>query len=182
LESQGKREHTQVKNRGFTLIEVMTCLLLMSALATVATVRLWDGHRTSGLDAAVAELESNDRRLRDHSRRTGHRGEMVFDLTSGRASYGEADAVGDVQQIPFKCLDEETHIAELHLIGGDSSSNDKFSRVVYTAGRTPSFKVLLTSRDDQHRWLVVCGLTGQCQEVTDEEADEMFGNLRRRND
>jgi type II secretory pathway pseudopilin PulG len=160
--------------KAFTLIEAMACLLIVALAMTIATVNLRAGRRDAGLEAAVVELQQQDRLMRDRSQRQLSPGELAFDLADGSATRSELSEK-TTRRTRLESLGATVKVKAVRSASGEVYDN------VFTircrGGRTPSYAVLLAAGEKQ-QWLVVCGLTGAIEKVDDErKVSDIFAKL-----
>jgi prepilin-type N-terminal cleavage/methylation domain-containing protein len=163
-------------DRGFTLIEVMACMLIAAALASIAVVNLQTDRPSRRLRAAVAELVSQDRLMRTRCQRLGHAGALVFDLEHGQAARVETDGDGRVSRTPLRTLGDPVRVEAVRTTA--PREDDREARVdCLSSGRTRTYAVRLACGERQE-WLVVSGLTGAWETIDDEQqVENLFERL-----
>lgn len=160
----------------FTLIEATACLVLLAVVIAVAAVNLRGHRREAGLEAAVVQLQQQDRLMRDRARRLGVAGAMVFDLQSGRVVRQERDGQHE-RNIPLEAFGQSAVVKDVRATHADWYDATAF--VPCVTGRTASYAVLIEA-DGRQQWLLVAGLTGTFETVNDEPAvADIFARLSR---
>ena len=176
--------------RAFTLIEVMAVVLIVGLLAGSVALTLGGQASYRSTEDLVDALQSTDRKARHAAMRLGEDCVLKYDLSRQRV-WREIDGRDGVRErsttlaIPtgYK-IDRVVVPGE---IGTDGGSNNRIGRridrgVVEIAlsggGRSVTYAVRLTRGDEEKRWLIYAGLTGQVTETDDErEIDNLFALL-----
>jgi prepilin-type N-terminal cleavage/methylation domain-containing protein len=160
----------------FTLIEVMVCIVIAAALATIATASLRAGRRDATLRSAVLELQSQDRLMREHARQSGRPVELRFDLATGGMARREIDRDGGRVDVPVAVFGGDDGAARVEaIITSDGRAGGETVRIgCSVSGRTPSYAALIACRE-QRQWILFVGLTGHSRIVQDEaELQDIF--------
>ncbi|MDB5325527.1 MAG: hypothetical protein JWM57_1096 [Phycisphaerales bacterium] len=102
--------------------------------------------------------------MRNHTRRDGMSGEMIFDTSNGQVTRSEPDSLADRYSLgTFGDAAKVTAVRATTVAG----ENETF-RIPCISGRTPSY-ALRVATDQKQQWLVVSGLTGVFEKVDDEQ-------------
>jgi len=164
----------------FTLIEMLVVLALGAIMATIVTVSLAGSMRKARAEDAAGRIATYERLAREHARRFGRSGSLVFDLD--RATVTAVDVEAD--------HDSRDHVAAaLHLPSGirlgcvmtaDGASRNGQASIHYSSdGQAPSYAVDLMDCRGEHYWMVVAGLSGKTIRATNEqEVQDIFQAIR----
>lgn len=159
------RSDSFVRFHGFTLLEILIVLALMALVTATVTLRLGGRFQQVSLEQSVSLWESADTQLRARARRTGRPVALHLEVGSG------------VIECAFDPEDESARtIRELGRgvrVGKYLSATREVSfgpvTVAYSArGTSETFAVELVGGDDR-RWILVAGITGQMNEIADEQ-------------
>jgi len=164
-----------VNRRGFTLVEVSVCLLVIAVIAGIVAVRGRGAHRQATMDQVVSDLVTLDSRLRQRARLLGEPQMVVFDETERTIQW---HASGDASPATARNLPGVGHVEVLGLLGvpsvGEDLSGERPSlltavasaaeqRVGFTTeGTSPTYGwVLHEAASGRRSALLFAGLTGQ---------------------
>jgi len=152
---------------GFTLVEMMVCLVIAATLAALAVHRLRPARGRLSLRAALVKLESQDHLMRNRAKQSGRPGQLLFDLEQAEVTRIEANASGLEQSTPVLSSLDGPRVEQVRVMGTDASSDGRFRITCFGLGRTASYAVLVAA-GEQRQWVVVSGLTGQFENIDDE--------------
>jgi prepilin-type N-terminal cleavage/methylation domain-containing protein len=164
---------------GFTLIEVLAVLVILSVIAAAAVYTVRFPIQTARMDLAVQQLTLLDNQIRQHAQRFGHVAQLTIDLDQATLYWTET--AGDR-------LMAHSHRLEGARLDRFASATRRADRgrvmIAYrTNGETPSYAVRLRSGRGPSKWLLFVGLTGQTVQVDDErEISDTFRFLSARAD
>lgn len=155
--------------RGFTMVELITVLVLLSLVTGTVTFSLRGQIANSRAELAIEKLQLVDRQLRDSAIRSGRTSMLRFDLSRGkmtRSVRGQQDSVieDDIPALRF-CSDE------LDADGGQVAVQ------FLPDGTSTAYAVCLRQSGQARKWIIFAGLTGQALVTPD--AGEVEQLLRR---
>lgn len=148
---------------GFTLVEVIACLIILGLISGVAVVSLRGLRERATLEDVIAKLEAWDRHSRDLSLHTGSILTITCDLDRGvlvRASDRDSHD-GEARLL----LPRRVQISEAWIEGSGMATRGEAAWAYDTSGASPSYALKLTDSATGLRWLVFSGLTGHCSLV-----------------
>ncbi len=164
------------RNRcGFTLLELLVVLTLVSLLSAVAAVKLRVPYRAARAGEVTERIAFTDQLMRSHARNFGQAARLVFDLDRGsiHVEMGEHDRD---PHFAFE-IPPGVHLEEIQM----TDKTTRRGRVVVESpshGVTPSYAVVLSTQHGPDRWLLFSGLTGQVTHTTDErDVQQVFSYL-----
>jgi prepilin-type N-terminal cleavage/methylation domain-containing protein len=163
---------------GFTLVELMICLVITATLSAMAVTRLRPARGGLSLHAALATLEAQDHLMRDRSQRSGRPGELLFDLPQARVMRTEASASAPDRSTTIFSGPDGPRVEQVRVLGSERAPDGRYRITCFGRGRTASYAVLLAVGGQRH-WVVVSGLTGQFESVQDEaQVQDIFNPIR----
>lgn len=155
--------------RGFTMVELITVLVLLSLVAGTVTFSLRGNISNSRAELAIEKLQLIDRQLRDSSIRSGRAALLRLDLARSkmtRTVRGQQDSVIEdaIPALRFRTTEIDT---------------DEGQAVVQFLpdGTSSSYAVCLRQNGQTRKWVIFAGLTGQSLVTSD--AGEVEQILRR---
>ena len=161
---------------GFSLIEVMACLVVVALLAGIAAISLHGPQQTLQMQDIQHRIAHMDRLSREHARRHNVTGNLIYNLqrqTLNRMVNGEGGGSAASESAELWALPRGYEFAELRLVGQPPALREL--AIAYSQhGHSPTYAVKLLgpgrARDDQRpsQWLLVAGLTGQVTSMSDE--------------
>jgi len=173
----------------FSLVEVITVLVIVSLVAASVSLRLAGPVRRAALDDLAGRIAAFDRRARVSARRHDRDMQMAFDLSRGEVACaavgdaGEAERRGSTVAMPRGC-----RLAALFMAGaaGAACQETTVGRAVVRVSRrglSPSYAVCIETERGERAWLLAAGLTGEVTRVDDGAAvREVFAALGERAD
>jgi prepilin-type N-terminal cleavage/methylation domain-containing protein len=164
----------------FTLIEMLVVLALGAIMATIVTVSLTGSMRTARAEDAAGRIATYDRLAREHARRFGKAGSLVFDLDRATFTLVAAEEDHDSRDNVAAALHLPSGIRIGCVVAANGSiRNGQASIQCSSDGQTPSYAVDLTDGRGEHYWMVVAGLTGKAIRVSNEqEIQDIFLAMR----
>jgi len=168
--------------RGLTLIEVMAVVALLGLLAGATAWSLAADARRAAQADVVSTIAHLDHTARLAAQRTGEATRLRFDLERGRVQVVRGDDHAEPRTV---ALPAGFRLDRMLLQGADAAASVDVDERTYgtvdvpmaTSGFSVTYAVLLMSNDET-TWLVFTGLTGQLNQVTDEdELDNLFALL-----
>ena len=152
-------------SKGFTLVELIAVMVIMSLLAGVVLIKAQTPLNSARMRDVVDQIVGFDRLTRSFAVEQNKPVHLVMDLAGGelrRTDPDETEVYGEPFVLPRGC-----RLARL-LLGGEEieigSTAISFSR----AGMSASYGLLVEGPGGRQQWLVVPGLTGLAVEVEDE--------------
>ncbi|WP_197455953.1 pilus assembly FimT family protein [Stieleria neptunia] len=154
---------------GFTLVEILTVVVIVSLLAGVALVSVSVPLRRSQADAAIAEFRSLDLTARLRSS-AGLGGWIAINSAEKEIVYSESDVRQGQRrvQLPAGTL--------IQRVRGLSRNGSRSYVVRYSnQGTSQTYAVEIAAKGNRARWLLFLGLTGQSYVLDDSKLiDEIF--------
>src|SRR5258706_763705 len=163
---------------GFTLIEMLVVIALAALLATVVIVSLAGSYRAARTEDVAGQIAMYDRLAREHARRFGLAGRLVFDLGRGTVTRAAVEG-GDAPASDGAALHlpAAVRLTRIMTTGGAASSGE-VSISCSRGGQTPSYALCLTGAKAQEYWVITAGLTGKTLRARDErEARDIFAAI-----
>lgn len=145
--------------RGFTMVELVTVLVLLSLVAGTVTFSLRGNIANSRAELAIEKLQLADRQLRDSASRSGRVSSLRIDVSKGRVARtvrGERDLVieDDIPVLRFRSKD-------LDADGGQVAVQ------FLPDGTSTTYAVCLRQNKQARKWIIFAGLTGQALVTSD---------------
>lgn len=163
---------------GFSLIEVLSVLVLVSLVAVSVTLRWGDMYRDVQHQAQIEKIIDVDFKARRHATGRHRICRLIFDLD--KQSIRSSRWVDGVEKFVQHHLKGGTRISKIRSVSRVDSDN-QIEITVSDLGATPTYALQLT-HDDDFRWIVFAGRTGQSKIVEDgKEVDELFASLQSEN-
>ena len=161
--------HRNDTPRGFTLVEVIAVLVLVSLMAGTVTLSLRGNIANSRAELAVEKLQLVDRQLRDSALRSGRASSLRFDLSRGKLTRSVREQRESLIESDIPALRFRTN--EIDADGGQVAVQ------FLPDGTSPTYAVCLRQKESAKKWIVFAGLTGQALVTSD--AGEVEQLLRR---
>jgi prepilin-type N-terminal cleavage/methylation domain-containing protein len=172
--------------RAFTLIEVLAVVALLGLLAGATAWSLAGAAQRATFDEVAGRIAHADRMARFAGQRIGRPTVLTIDLDKQWLIRRIAREDGSVETAPALGVPRDMRIERV-VLAGEPRSGDMNTRrpgrhidrgqveIAYsTHGRSVTYGLRLEGEDDS-RWLVFAGLTGQMTEIDDEdEVDNLF--------
>jgi type II secretion system protein H len=165
--------------QGFTLIEMLVVIALAALMATVVIVSLAGSYRAARTEDVAGQVAMYDRLAREHARRFGLAGKLVFDLGRGTVTRAAAVEAGDGRASAGAPLHLPAAVRLTRIMtAGGAASGGEVSIACSRSGQTPSYAICLTGAKAEEYWIVTAGLTGKTLRVRDErEARDIFAAI-----
>lgn len=160
---------------GFTLVELVACLIIVALLATVASVSLGGVRRVHEMGDVIDQLRLIDRLTREHAQRFDRAEALLFDLEVGRIQHLDQDGRANADGASSWALPAGFAFRGLRVQGGDWSTRQV--SVAYSAmGISPTYAVQVSSPGTSiDAWLIFAGASGQFERVENQEVvDAVF--------
>lgn len=157
---------TRRPRSGFSLLEVLLVMVLLGLVAALAAGSMVSPRRSLSLQDALQQVAACDRWVRRDATRSDSRRELLLDLDLGRVV-----CLVDGGRSPgpqAARMAQGVGIAEVRTVGGRITAG-KLVLSCSSVGVMPSYALLLKGPGGQQRWVVFAGLTGQHDEVPDEQ-------------
>jgi prepilin-type N-terminal cleavage/methylation domain-containing protein len=168
------RRKTSGGKPGFTLIEMLVVIALAALMASIVAVSLTGSYRSASVEDAAGRIATYDRQAREHARRFGIPGRLVFDLGRGTVTRAAIEGESMSETAGVLQLPTGVHIGRVVTAQG-TAAGGQIAVPVSRDGQTASYAVCLTSMKGQEYWIVTAGLTGRTLKVRDErEAQDIF--------
>lgn len=185
--------------RGFTLLEVAVCLLILGLLTGTATLSLRGVKQNVDFETWGDQLTAFDRQTRQRAEQQGRPWQILIDVEDGRLlsqpSTNNASVPRLASYTPGNSGDYQSHPGAGAVLGMprgweliNATTDDENTAhttggqipvLVSTRGLTPTYVLHLRNENKQNRWLLASGGSGQWIETDDEETvDNIFGALR----
>jgi type II secretion system protein H len=163
--------------RGFTLIEMLVVIALAALMATVVIVSLAGSYRAARTEDVAGQIAMYDRLAREHARRFGLAGRLVFDLGRGTVTRAAVEGDAPASDSAALHLPAAVRLSRMMTAGGAASSGE-VSIDCSRGGQTPSYAICLTGAKDEEYWVITAGLTGKTSRARDErEARDIFAAI-----
>jgi type II secretion system protein H len=163
---------------GFTLIEMLVVIALAALMATVVIVSLAGSYRAARTEDVAGQIAMYDRLAREHARRFGLAGRLVFDLGRGTVTRAAVEG-GDAPVLQRAALHLPSAVRLSRVVtAGGAASGGEVSIACSRSGQTPSYAICLTGAKDEEYWVITAGLTGKTLRARDErEARDIFAAI-----
>lgn len=164
-----KRKHVFNHSRvGFTLIELIVVVSLLSAVVAIGTVSLRGPYRNARREHEQARLAHWLQLVRNHARRTQSRGEIEIDVTKNVMRYESSESRKQLSPLYLSSL---LPLKEIKV--ANSFVNDRDARIPITsAGTTNTFALCFGRSEREEQWLLISGGSGQLIWITKREEIE----------
>lgn len=157
-------------NAGFTLLEMVVVLALMSLVTAAAALSLKVPLQNARLKAAIAKLEDVDRRARLAARRSASPVSLQFTAGSGIVVQ---TAVQNGRKIESTYSVGTNSIRLERLLMPGNPSGSRVARVDYSPeGQSATYALQLQAGSGRKMWLLVVGAAGQYVRSSDDEMVE----------
>ncbi len=157
---------------------MLVVIALAALLATVVIVSLAGSYRAARTEDVAGQIAMYDRLAREHARRFGLAGRLVFDLGRGTVTRAAVEG-GDAPASDGAALHlpAAVRLTRIMTTGGAASSGE-VSISCSRGGQTPSYALCLTGAKAQEYWVITAGLTGKTLRARDErEARDIFAAI-----
>ena len=155
--------------RGFTMVELITVLVLLSLVTGTVPFSLRGNIANSRAELAIEKLQLVDRQLRDSAIRSGRTSTLRLNLARGTM----ARSVRGQQEIVI-----EEGIPALRFRSHEIDTDEGQAVVQFLPdGTSATYAVCLRQSAMSRTWLVFAGMTGQSLVTSD--ADEIEQMMRR---
>lgn len=172
---QHSKSSTNLNRRGFSLIELLVVLLLISIVTASVSIRWADVYQRAKLQSVLEKLIDVDFKARRHAANRNRPCQLVFDFDA--QTVGSSRWVDGAEKFVMSTLPQGIRFTGIRTIG-DSVSSGKESVSIFNIGATPTY-ALEVSQNEQTRWIVFAGRTGQAKVFEDaKKVDEVFKSLR----
>ena len=163
------------RGRGFTLIELTACLILVGLIATVATVSLGGVQRVHEMEDVIDQLGLIDYLAREHAERFDRPETLLFDLEAGRIQRLGPDDRAGANGGSSWTLPTGFVLRGVRVQGQDWSTRQvavEFS----SAGISPTYAVQISHEGmSADVWLIIAGACGRLERVENQEVvDAVF--------
>ena len=155
--------------RGFSLIELAACLVIIGMLAGAASLSLRGVSEQMSLSDAGEQLQQFDELWRQHAIRHGQASQLVIDLAQ-QSLYcqtiraGDGDAAQRQLRLPGTLKLVEVKLAD------EPAIRTAVAITCTAKGIGPTYAVAIEHRrTSERKWFIVAGLTGQVTQAEDEE-------------
>ncbi|HDZ22418.1 hypothetical protein LCGC14_0409240 [marine sediment metagenome] len=155
-----------MRRRGFTLLEIVLVLLIVSIIASAVVVKLQSPLQNARLEDVVGWLGQFDRITRTYAHRQDRPVRMIVDLDKRqlrRMDSSESENLGPPLQLPARCRIDALRLPTETLTRGS------IAIVCSTGGLMPTYAFRLVETGGRSRWLLVAGLTGHVTTFDDED-------------
>jgi len=173
------------RQTGFTLIETLVCVLIITLMAGVAARSLNGARSRVDFDVVVQRLTEYDRFARMCAQCDSQAVRLVYHATSIEQQSGNTNVpdqtVGRMacHLPPGYTIDRMRH-ATSGLDALPTNIEGDQEVLISPAGRSRSYLFRLTGPYNQQMWMVVCGLTGQGLTLDDEtQSDKLYALLNK---
>jgi len=163
-------------NRGFTLLELVVVLAIMSMIAGVAIARLKEPYCIARLGDVTSRIEHLDLQARAYAERFARDVRLIYDLDKNTA-YVESGDTG--HQELFRLILPSGVLLDRMRTCDQQMENGRFALDLSAAGQSSSYAVRLSAGEGRCRWLFFAGVTGQVSEVAgQDDITKLFEMLR----
>lgn len=153
------------RDRGFTLIELMAVLLILSVVLAAATLRVQGPLSQSRMANAVDKVSFFDAMARQYAVAQDVSLRMVFDLDEG--TFYRTDAEGTERLGAAMALPAGFEIAKVRI--GREEQTGTVEVPLSRKGFSPSYALMISGPDGATKWLLFAGLTDRMMELDDEK-------------
>src|SRR5262245_47148217 len=161
---------------GFTLIEVMTVVIIMALLATAAALSFTRPLAAARARDAEDQVRALDASARQFARRFGRPVEIILDLANSTLARRERDMIVFQTKLPHGCRIDEVRFS------GRSETLGEVAVECSGAGLSRSYAAHLVG-PQLDLWLIFAGLSGQVTQVSDvSQVDAILPQGNARND
>ena len=155
--------------RGFTMIELITVLVLLSLVTGTVTFSLRGNIANSRAEFAIEKLQLVDRQLRDSAIRSGRTSALRIDLARGKMTRSIRGQQETVIEDSIPALRFRSPVID--------TDEDQAVVQFLPDGTSMTYAICLRQSAKARTWLIFAGLTGQSLVTSD--AGEVEQLLRR---
>lgn len=151
---------------GFTMLEVLTVVVIMTMLLAIVGVRLNGPYQQAILEETLRRIEFTDGQIRNHAEQHGTPCQLVLDLDEGRLA---AERPEQAEALHFEYrLPRSMRLDRVMTPWLDQGSGTV--RIQVSAGGTsPTYAVRIATGRDTRRWVLFAGLTGRVYYPSDND-------------
>ncbi|HSW49056.1 MAG TPA: hypothetical protein VLH09_02725, partial [Bryobacteraceae bacterium] len=143
---------------------ILAAVFMMALLSAVVMVSLRGAVRTAQIHEVRAQLQHQDRLVRQSAQRLGRASLMLLDLSTGQVcAQDEHNTAAPRLQLPEGVRIERLILPDTECGGG------RLAIACSDRGHTPSYAILLSGPRGERQWLLTVGLTGEQLELRDEQ-------------
>ncbi|MBI1368403.1 MAG: prepilin-type N-terminal cleavage/methylation domain-containing protein [Planctomycetes bacterium] len=150
--------------RAFSLIEVMTVLVIIAITAAAVMMRPMGWFTAAKLDDAIGRVTFMDQMTRQAARRSGKAFEVTFDLREGaieRREIGE----GAISAGSHRVALPDGYVMRKVIVNGDNAVTVRYT----SDGDADSFAIEIAGSDGISTWVLIAGLSGQVTRMAHEQ-------------
>ncbi len=166
------------KRNGFSLIELMVVLLLISLVMVSVTIQ-WSGiYRNATFQSEVERIKDADFKARRHATNVNRACRLIFNFDS--QTIGSSRWVDGKEKLVQLKLDGQAQLSSIRGID-ESASNGKWTLPITKNGAAPTYAVEI-SHGGKSKWVLFAGRTGQTTMIDEmSQVDAIFRSLRVQN-
>lgn len=170
------------RGRGFTLIEIAVCLVILGLLTGLAALSLRGVQRNVDMETWVERVAALDRQARDRAERQGQPWRLVLDVQQQRIWNESTDESGQDKSSTELGTPQGWELAAVQVHRGDAArefvNGGQDTVLCATHGVSPSYAIELRNEQGESFWLMVAGGSGQWTTTRNEqEIQDIFAAL-----